>query len=247
MFISTYNTDKNETMNLENKVYIVTGGSSGIGKACAQLLIEKGAKVAITGRNEHKVKSAAKQVGGALGIAADVSTDEDVEKTFELVINHFGKIDGLINNAGIGFFAPIHETKRTDFEQIFQTNVFGAAMMGAKAAQIFMEQKHGDIVNIASSAGVKGFARGSVYAASKFALRALTQCWQAELRPYNVRVFGVNPSEVTTAFAQEDRVERNEVENKLRPIEIAHTIVSALEMDNRGFIPELSVWATNPF
>lgn len=233
-------------MNLKNKVYIVTGGSSGIGRACAHMLIDKGAKVAITGRDEEKVNAVAKQMG-ALGIVADVSKDEDVEKTFKLVIEKFGVLDGLINNAGIGFFAPIHETNRADFERIFQTNVFGAAMMGAKAAQLFMDQKHGDIVNIASSAGVKGFARGSVYAASKFALRALTQCWQAELRPYNVRVFGVNPSEVTTAFAQENRKERDEVDNKLRPIDIAQTIVSALEMDNRGFIPELSVWATNPF
>ena len=75
----------------------------------------------------------------------------------------------------------------------------------------------------------------------------MTQCWQAELRPHNVRVILINPSEVTTAFAQENRIERPEKDNKLRGVEIAHATISALEMDDRGFIPELTVWATNPF
>jgi 3-oxoacyl-[acyl-carrier protein] reductase len=88
---------------------------------------------------------------------------------------------------------------------------------------------------------------GSIYASSKFALRGLTQCWQAELRPYNVRVFQINPSEVPTAFGVEDRVEKSDVENKLSAKEIAHVICSQLEMDNRGYVPEVTVHATNPF
>ncbi|NND95632.1 MAG: SDR family NAD(P)-dependent oxidoreductase, partial [Flavobacteriales bacterium] len=81
---------------------------------------------------------------------------------------------------------------------------------------------------------------------SKFALRGMTMCWQHELRPFNIRVMLINPSEVTTAFNQEDRVEREDEKGKLTAAEIAHTIRYALEMDARGFIPELSVWATNP-
>ena len=94
---------------------------------------------------------------------------------------------------------------------------------------------------------MKGFKSGSVYAASKFAVRALTQCWQAELRPYSIRVCQLNPSEVKTAFNDPDRVERSLVDNKLRPSEISHAIISVLEMDDRGFVNELNVWATNPF
>ncbi len=120
-------------------------------------------------------------------------------------------------------------------------------MMGSKAAKLFKEQNKGNIVNIASTAALKGFSNGTVYASSKFALRGMTQCWQAELRKYNVRVILINPSEVTTAFGNSERVERKEVSNKLRSEEIAHTIVSTLEMDDRGFIPEVTVWATNPF
>ena len=93
----------------------------------------------------------------------------------------------------------------------------------------------------------KGYKMGSIYAASKFALRALSQCWQAELRPYNVRVIQINPSEVPTAFAQADRIERPLEDKKLSPKEIADVLVATLKMDRRGFVPEVSVFATNPF
>ena len=106
---------------------------------------------------------------------------------------------------------------------------------------------YGNIINIGSTAALKGFDRGSVYAASKFAVRGLTQSWQAELRKYNIRVCLVNPSEVTTAFAAEDRVERDENNKKLGTEEIAHTIVATLQMRDKGFVPEVTVWATNPF
>jgi 3-oxoacyl-[acyl-carrier protein] reductase len=134
-----------------------------------------------------------------------------------------------------------------DMLQVFQTNVFGAAMMGQAAARVFKEQRSGNIVNIGSTASVKGYAKGSIYASSKFALRGLSQCWQADLRPYNVRVMHVNPSEVTTAFGKVDGVSRPEVSNKLRPKEIADVIIAHLELDDRGFVPEVTIWATNPF
>jgi 3-oxoacyl-[acyl-carrier protein] reductase len=132
-------------------------------------------------------------------------------------------------------------------QSVFGTNVFGLTLLSQSILPHFKKQKKGNIVNIASTAALKGFARGSVYAASKFAVRGLTQCWQAELRKENIRVMLVNPSEVPTAFNQTDRVERPDEAQKLSSTEIAHSIKAALEMDDRGFIPELSVWATNPW
>ena len=233
-------------MKIEGSRILVTGGSSGIGKETARMLVDKGAKVLITGRDETKTREVAKEIG-AMALAADISTEEGIDQTFEAVEKQLGGLDVLINNAGIGRFGELTEITLKDFEDVFSTNVYGAALAAQKAARIFKEQKRGNIINIASSAGVKGFSHGTVYAASKFALRGMTECWRAELRPYNVRVILVNPSEVTTAFNQPGRKEREEVPNKLRPTEIAHSIVSALEMDDRGFITELSVWATNPF
>ena len=234
-------------MNIKDSVFLVTGGSAGIGKATAKMLADKGGKVAITGRDKSKLEKVAKEIG-VFPILADAAKEEDVNKTYELLLGEFGKLDCLINNAGIGGgWGEITELDMKAFRNVYDVNVFGAAMMGSKAAQIFKKQNYGNIVNIASTAALKGYASGTVYASSKFALRGMTQCWQADLRKYNVRVILVNPSEVTTAFGSTERVEREEISNKLRSEEIAHTIVSTLEMDDRGFIPEVTVWATNPF
>jgi 3-oxoacyl-[acyl-carrier protein] reductase len=167
--------------------------------------------------------------------------------TYELFLGKFDGLDCLVNNAGIGEFPTIEELTIEAFMKVYSVNVFGAAMMAKKAAEIFKKQNHGNIINIASTAALKGFARGTVYSSSKFALRSMTECWQAELRPFNIRVMQVNPSEVTTAFGNKERIERAEVANKLTSDEIAHTIKTMLEMDDRGMIPEVTVWASNPF
>ena len=234
-------------MIIENSTFLITGGSAGIGRATAKMLIERGGKAGITGRDKSKLEKVANEIS-AFPIHADASKEDDVNKTYELFLQKFGKLDCLINNAGIGGgWGEITELDMNAFHHVYAVNVFGAAMMGSKAAQIFKKQNYGNIVNIASTAALKGYANGTVYASSKFALRGMTQCWQADLRKYNVRVILINPSEVTTAFGNSERKEREEIPNKLRSEEIAHTIISALEMDNRGFIPEVTVWATNPF
>lgn len=233
-------------MKISDSVILITGANRGLGRAMAEMLAQKGAKVAITGRHEADVNAAAAEIG-ALGIVADVGSDEDIDRTFETVISKFGKLDVLINNAGIGGWATVDEVTRDQIRRVYETNVFGAAVMGAKAAAIFKKQQKGNIINIASTAGLKGYANGSIYASSKFALRGMTECWRAELRPFNVRVMLVNPSEVPTAFGRDDRQARPLEERKLTPDEIAHAVCTMLEMDDRGFIPELSVWATNPF
>jgi len=234
-------------MDLKNKVAIVTGGSSGIGKEIARQLVEHGSTVYITGRNESKLNAAAKETG-AVAVRSDVSKQEDVDALMKKVLDENETLDILINNAGFGSgWAELGELNMEDMLRVYQTNVFGATMMGQAAANIFKKQKSGNIVNIGSTASVKGYGKGSIYASSKFALRGLSQCWQADLRPYNVRVMHVNPSEVVTAFGNPSGESRPEVENKLRPKEIADPIIAQLQMDDRGFVPELTVWATNPW
>ena len=234
-------------MNLKGKHILLTGGSLGIGKETAKILVKKGAKVLITGRSAQRLEEAAKYTG-ANTLVFDISDHENISDMAQQCIEALdGKVDALINNAGIGTFQKIEDVTFSDFEQIFNTNVFGLALLSKSIISVMKQQKCGTIINIGSSASVKGFARGSVYAASKFAVRALTQCWQAELRPFNIRVSQLNPSEVTTAFYNEERKERETVQNKLSPNEIAHSILSILEMEDKGFITELNVWATNPF
>lgn len=234
-------------MDLSNKKVLITGGSSGLGKAMAKMLIEEGAKVAITGRDKEKLKEVANDLG-AKAIHADVTNESDVKNCFDIMQNDLGGLDILINNAGIGSDRkPIDEIDLDEMRKVFEVNVFGLALMGRAAAQIFKKQMSGDIVNIASTSALKGYEGGSVYSASKFAVRGLSQNWQADLRKYNVRVFNVNPSYVPTAFNNPTREEREEKDNLLTSKEIAHAVVSSLKMDRRGYVPELTVHATNPF
>jgi 3-oxoacyl-[acyl-carrier protein] reductase len=233
-------------MNLQNATAVITGGTRGIGYAIAEMLAGAGARVAITGRDERLLDQARTALR-ALAIQADVSREADVTRTLRTVLNEFGHLDILVNNAGIGIFKPLVEMDLASFERVFATNVMGAMLMGREAARHFVERNRGNIINISSTAGLRGGARGTAYYASKFALRGMTECWRAELRKHNVRVFLVNPSEVLTDFAATSGFEQ-EAENptKLQGRDIAHIVKAILEMDDRGFTPELSVFATNP-
>ena len=225
---------------------LITGGSSGIGKATAKKLAKEGAIVAITGRDKKKLDAVASEIN-AIPIHLDVTKYNSIAvKTLD-AFHSMGGIDVLVNNAGIGEFGTLEKVKVDQFERVFATNVYGLTMMTQEVAKFMKAQERGTIINIGSTASTNGFASGSVYCASKFAVRGLTACWRNELRKNNIRVVLVNPSEVPTAFNNKDRIEREEEEKKLRSKDIAHAIISAIQMDERGFIPELNVWATNPF
>jgi 3-oxoacyl-[acyl-carrier protein] reductase len=232
-------------MNLNGATALVTGGSSGIGFAIAKALADAGARVAITGRDEDKLARAAATIGGH-AIRADVSLEADVERTMRDVVAAFGHLDILVNNAGIGVFKALVAQDLESFERVFATNVTGPMLMGREAAKHFITRKRGNIVNIASTAGTRGAPNGTAYYASKFALRGMTECWRGELRPHNIRVFLINPSEVLTPFFDPSSGAPADNPSKLHAEDIAHAVRSVLEMHDRGFTPELSIFATNP-
>jgi 3-oxoacyl-[acyl-carrier protein] reductase len=233
-------------MDLRNSTALITGGTRGIGYAIAEMLVGAGARVAITGRDEALLKKAEGSLG-VLPVRADVAREEDVTRTFREVLQAFGHLDILVNNAGIGAFARLVDMDRASFERVFATNVTGAMLMGREAARHFVERGRGNIINICSTASLRGGANGTAYYASKFALRGMTECWRAELRPHNIRVFLVNPSEVITDFfATSGLREQPDNPTKLHGADIAHIVKAILEMHDRGFTPELSVFATNP-
>jgi len=234
-------------MNVKGKNIIITGGSLGIGKETAKSLVEKGANVLITARSEKRLIEA-KLYTNADILEFDISDFENMSENAKKCLGFFdNKVDVLVNNAGIGVRSTIEDLSINDFLKVFNVNVFGLSLFTKEIVPFMKDQKSGTIINIGSTASLKGYKTGSIYSSSKFAVRCLTQCWQAELRPFNIRVCQVNPSEVTTAFGNNERIERSEVHNKLTVREISHAIVSAIEMDERGFINELNVWATNPF
>ncbi len=233
-------------MDLKGAVAIVTGGSEGIGRGIAEALKTEGGLVTITGRREALLRAAADEMG-VDWIAGDVGIEADAVRTVAEVIAKHGRLDILVNNAGYGVFKPLVEMEMAELEGVYRTNVFGAFLMAREAARQFVKQGSGELINISSTSGLKGGRGSTAYSSSKFALRGMTECWRDELRRSNVRVTLVNPSEVLTEFAAKGSRQQEVTAKKLRAQEIADAIIGALKIDKRGFIPEFSVFATNPF
>ena len=233
-------------MNFDGAKALITGGSEGIGYAIAEAFKAEGAEVTITGRRADVLETAAQELG-VEAFQGDVGNEADAVRTVKEFTERNGRIDILVNNAGVGHFAPLTDMQLTDFEQLFRTNVTGAMLMAREAARHFIEQNSGELINISSTSGLKGGRGSTAYAASKAALRSMTESWRDELRRHDVRVMLVNPSEVLTPFSAKAGYEQEASPKKLRGKEIADAIVGALKVDGRGFIPEFSVFATNPF
>lgn len=232
-------------MELRYAKVLVTGGSSGIGMEIARTLRERGARVAIAARDQERLEKVASEIK-AVAIPCDVSDEDQVVKAVNRAIDLLSGLNVIINNAGFGQFEPLADLSLENMESVFRTNVFGATVVAREAVKHFIQQDYGNIINIGSTAANKGFAGGSAYVASKFALSGLTECWRAELRKHNIRVMQINPSEVITEFFETAGREQTASDRKLRPTEIAHLVTSLLEMNDRGFVTDLAVWATNP-
>ncbi len=233
-------------MELSEIQALVTGGSSGIGKATAKAIIEAGGEAVIAARSKDKLQNAADEIG-ATAIQCDVSVESNVIDLVDQTIDELDGYNVLINNAGYGEFSKLVNLSAKDFEEQLKTNTIGAMMVARESAKYFIQKDYGNIINVSSTAGKRGFEGGTAYVASKFALGGMTECWRDELRGHNIRVMQINPSEVQTRFSKNaGRGSRPFNETKLIADDIADAICNMLSLADRGFIPETSVWATNP-
>lgn len=174
----------------DQRVVIVTGGSSGIGRAAALRFAAQGDKVLITGRRPEPIHAAAAEHANMVGLVADVASPTDAGRTVAEAIDRWGRLDALINNAGAGAILPLAEAKADRITDIFSVNVLGPSLL-ASAALPHLEKTRGTIVNVSSTFGHKPGAALSHYAASKAALEHLTRCWALELAPIGIRVNAV--------------------------------------------------------
>ena len=228
---------------MASRRFLITGGSQGIGAALVTAARAAGDEVVFTGRDAERIDKVAAETG-AHGLRADVSAAEDNARTVGACRERMGGIDVLVNNAGYGYGAGIGEVDVDAMRALFETNLFGLVDLTNRVVPLMKEQQAGDIVNIASTAGLKGYAGGTTYAASKWAVRGVSQCWQAELRPHGIRVLCVCPSEVQTAWG--GKAGRDNP-NKLFASDVADAILSALSAHRRAFWPEFAIFATNPW
>lgn len=172
---------------LKDKVAIVTGGSSGIGRAAALALARQGARVMITARHAARLEEAMADHPNIAGLVADVAAPGDAARTIAQAVDRWGRLDLLVNNAGAGAILPLADATAERIADIFAVNVFGPSLL-ASAALPHLTAAKGAIVNISSTFGHKPAAGLSHYAASKAALEHLTRCWALELAPHAVRV-----------------------------------------------------------
>ena len=228
---------------MEKQRFLITGGSQGIGAALVELTRGDGHDVVFTGRNQELINKVQSNTA-AHGIQADVSNGDDNQRTVDTCLEVMGGIDVLVNNAAFGYLGELGQIEISKMKTLFDTNVFGLVDMGNRVVPLLKAQQSGAIINIASTSGTKGAKGQTVYAGSKWAVRGITQCWQAELRPCGIRVTSICPSEVQTDWM--GKTGRNNP-NKLYASDIAETIMAALKMPARALWVELAIFANNPW
>lgn len=174
----------------DQRVVIVTGGSSGIGRATALRFAAQGDKVVITGRRPAPIQATAAEHANIVGVVADAASPTDAGRTVAETLDRWGRLDALINNAGAGAILPLAEATAERITEILSVNVVGPSLLAA-AALPHLQSTRGTIINVSSTFGHKPGALLSHYAASKAALEHLTRCWALELAPVGIRVNAV--------------------------------------------------------
>lgn len=184
----------------QNKVVIVTGASSGIGRETALAFAAAGASVVAAARNEAALRELAAGNPAILPVPTDVTVDTDVNRLVETTVARFGRVDILVNNAGLGIRAPVADTLPEDARRLMDVNFFGAVRCIQAVLPVMKRQGSGQIVNIGSVLSVFATPRNSIYCASKFAVRALSDALRIELRDAGIEVILVMPGYTNTPF-----------------------------------------------
>lgn len=235
---------------LKGKIALVTGAGKGIGRAIAIALANEGVHVGLVARTEQDLQEVAaeiKSTGVNAAIAtADVSDIESVNKAVESIQKTLGDIDILINNAGTGTFGKFLELEPAQWENQVKVNLFGVYYTTRAVLPQMIERETGDIVNVSSTAGLRGNAGTSAYSASKFGVMGLTESLMQEVRKHNIRVTALAPSTVVTDLAKSANLINNNEDRMMQPEDFAELIIAQLKLNRRVFVKESSIWSTNP-
>ena len=192
--------------NIKNKVVVITGASSGLGEATAKHLSNLGVTVVLGARRTNRIEKLAKEIqasgGKALAIATDVTQRDQVKNLVDTAVEKFGRVDVLLNNAGIMPLSPIDRLNVDEWDKMIDVNIKGVLNGIAAVLPHMKSQKSGHIINTASVAGHKIFSGSTVYSATKFAVRALSEGLRMEVKPYNIRTTIVSPGAVKTELLE---------------------------------------------
>lgn len=231
----------------DRKTAYITGGSKGIGFGIAKILLENGYNVAISGRNEKDLEEALLKFSDykdqVAGIVSNVRNFADEKTTIKKITSHFGGIDIVIANAGLGHFAPIDELSVEDWNDMIETNLTGA-FHTLKASVEELKKSEGYYISIASLAGTNFFEQGAGYNASKFGVVGFTQAAMVDLRKYNIKVSTIMPGSVATNFNDHTVTEQDAW--KIQPEDIGELVLDLLNMNPRTLPSKIEVRPSKP-
>lgn len=235
---------------LKGKTALITGAGKGIGRSIALALAAEGVHVGLLARTAKDLQNLTDELKSeghnCSMVTADVSDIQSVNTAISSLITEMGNIDILINNAGIGKFGKFLELEPAEWEEQIRVNLFGVYYVTRAVLPQMIERQTGDIINISSTAGLKGSALTSAYSASKFGIMGLTESLMQEVRKHNIRVTAMTPSTVVTDLAIRSNLINNNEEKVMHPEDLAELIVAQLKLNRRVFVKEASVWSTNP-
>lgn len=229
---------------LAGKVALITGASRGIGLAIAHRLAALGASLSLTARDHNRLDAVAREIESGTRIftaPADLTSPDETTSLVPKTEQALGPIDILINNAGVGTFAPIQDASEADWDKILDTNLKAVFLLTKAVAPGMARRKTGHIVNIASLAGKNAFAGGAIYCASKWGLLGLTQCAAEDLRAHGIRVSAVCPGSVATEFSPHGKKDPSKM---LQADDVAYTVEMILRQEPQSFISEISLRPT---
>ena len=224
---------------------IVTGASRGIGLAIAEALAAAGASVAITGRDDAALEAARAKLGPrALALRADVQDEQQARRAVDEAAQRFGGLDVLVNNAGVGVFAPVADMTPAQWREVIETNLSGVFYCCHAAIPHLRRGGGGWIINISSLAGKNAFVNGAAYCASKSGLNAFSEALMQEVRHDNIRVSYVMPGSVSTAFMA--RGDSRQGDWKLQPADIAEVVMDLIAHPARSLPSRVEIRPSRP-
>jgi NAD(P)-dependent dehydrogenase (short-subunit alcohol dehydrogenase family) len=237
-------------MNLQGKTAIVTGSTKGIGRAIAEALVRAGMNVCVSARRVEEIEQTVRELDAAgdearvTGAACDVRDYEEVRALFEHTVAEFGGVDVLVNNAGVGAFAPVEEMSPEDFRAVLETNLFGVFYCCREAIPLMRERGGGYIINISSLAGTNAHPRMAAYNASKFGLNGFSEALMQEVRHDGIKVSYIMPGSVNTYFGGDEPDE--EKSWQLQPEDIARVTLDLLHHDERSLPSRVEIRPSRP-
>ncbi len=230
---------------IDREIAIVTGTSKGIGKAIALKLADENKIVCAFARTQNKIDELVRLNKNIIPFIGDITNKSFVENSVNKILNDFGKVDHLINNAGMAVFKKFVDSNIEDLQKQIDINLYAVFNLTKALVNHFIERRSGTIINISSLAGKNGFAYGTTYASTKHALMGFTKSLFMELREYDIRVSAVCPGSVETEMIIDSPVRPQKIDKALKPDDVAEVVSTIIKMPANALISEIELRPNN--